>query len=87
MELFEDTGNMTSPQSYQEIHSNRGDEWTDGNTAQAAIGQADNWFTTMQLAAYTATIANNGVRMQAHFLEEVTDYSRQELVVRAPGAF
>lgn len=82
VELFEDTGNMTSPQSYQEIHSNRGDEWTDGNTAQAAIGQADNWFTTMQLAAYTATIANNGVRMQAHFLEEVTDYSRQELVRR-----
>ena len=82
VELFEDTGNMTSPQSYQEIHSNRGDEWTDGNTAQAAIGQADNWFTTMQLAAYTATIANNGVRMQAHFLEELTDYSRQELVRR-----
>ncbi len=82
VELYEDTGNMTSPQSYQEIHSNRGDEWTDGNTAQAAIGQADNWFTTMQLAAYTATIANNGVRMQAHFLEEVTDYSRQELVRR-----
>ena len=36
----------------------------------------------MQLAAYTATIANNGVRMKAHFLEEVTDYSRQDLVRR-----
>lgn len=82
VELSESVGNMTSPQSYQQIHSERGDEWTDGNTAQAAIGQADNWFTTMQLAAYTATIANNGVRMKAHFLEEVTDYSRQDLVRR-----
>lgn len=82
IELSETLGNMTSPQSYQEIHSERGDEWTDGNTAQAAIGQADNWFTTMQLADYTATLANNGVRLRAHFLREVTDYSRQELVRR-----
>ncbi len=82
VELYESTGNMTSPQSYQEIHSERGYEWTDGNTCQAAIGQADNWFTTMQLATYTATLANGGKRLKSHFLEEVTDYSRQELVRR-----
>lgn len=82
VELYENTGNMTSPQSYQQIHSERGYEWTDGNTCQAAIGQADNWFTTMQLATYTATLANNGVRLRTHFLEEVTDYSRQDLVRR-----
>lgn len=82
IELYEETGNMTSPQSYTSIHSERGAEWTDGNTAQAAIGQSDSTFTTMQLATYTATLANNGVRLRTHFLEEVTDYSRQELVRR-----
>ncbi len=82
VELYESTGNMTNPQTYLEIHREQGDEWTDGNTCQAAIGQADNWFTTMQLATYTATLANGGRRMKAHFLEEVTDYSRQELVRR-----
>lgn len=82
IELYESTGNMTNPQSYQSIHTDRGYEWTDGNTAQAAIGQADDMFTTMQLATYTATLANNGQRLRTHFLQEVTDYSRQELVRR-----
>lgn len=82
IELYESTGNMTNPQSYQGIHTDRGYEWTDGNTAQAAIGQADNMFTTMQLATYAATLANNGQRMRSHFLQEVTDYSRQELIRR-----
>lgn len=82
VELYESPGIMTSPQRYQQIHSERGYEWTDGNTCQAAIGQADNMFTTMQLATYTATLANNGVRLRSHFLEEVTDYSRQDLVRR-----
>lgn len=82
IELYESTGNMTNPQSYQSLHTDRGYEWTDGNTAQAAIGQADDMFTTIQLATYAATLANNGQRLRTHFLQEVTDYSRQELVRR-----
>lgn len=82
IEISESTGNMSNPQSYQRLHSDLGEEWTDGVTAQAAIGQADDMFTTMQLATYAATLANGGQRLRTHFLKEVTDYSRQELVRR-----
>ena len=57
-----------------------GTPWTDGNTAQTAIGQLDNHFTPIQLATYCATIANGGVRKQAHFLDKVYDYTGQELL-------
>jgi penicillin-binding protein A len=39
-----------------------------------AIGQYDT-FTTMQLAQYVSTIANNGYRVQPHFLKEVRNPS------------
>lgn len=78
VELFERTGIMSNPQEYMVQHS--GFSWTDGITAQTAIGQADNMFTPMQLATYCATIANGGVRKQAHFLDKVLDYSGEEVI-------
>ncbi len=76
VELSEETGIIANPQEYQDRHN--GEVWLDGVTAQASIGQADNMFTPLQLAAYCATIANGGKRLQAHFLQKVTDYTRQE---------
>lgn len=55
-------------------------EWYDGNTSQAAIGQSDNAFTPVQLATYTATIANNGKRLKTHLVQKVVDYSRTNTV-------
>ncbi len=78
VELGERTGIMANPQEYKENHA--GEEWVDGVTAQAAIGQADNMFTPMQLAAYCATIANDGKRLETHFLDKVTDYSGEETI-------
>ncbi len=78
VELSEVTGIMSNPQEYMEQHD--GASWTDGVTAQAAIGQADNMFTPIQLATYCATIANGGVRKQAHFLDKLWDYTGTELV-------
>lgn len=77
LELYEETGIMSNRQDYL---INHGTAWTDGVSAQAAIGQADNMFTPMQLAAYCATIANGGVRMQTHFLDEIVDYTGEEVV-------
>lgn len=51
--------------------------WEEGNTVSAAIGQSDNAFTPLQLAAYTATIANNGVRLKTHIVSKITDYERK----------
>ncbi|AUJ26258.1 peptidoglycan D,D-transpeptidase FtsI family protein [Virgibacillus dokdonensis] len=42
-----------------------------------AIGQYDT-YTTMQLAQYVSTIANNGYRTQPHFLKEIREPSRSD---------
>lgn len=55
--------------------------WYEGNTVQAAIGQSDNTFTPVQLATYTATIANDGVRYRTHLVRKITDYERDEIVL------
>lgn len=54
--------------------------WFEGNTCQAAIGQADNAFTPIQLATYCATIANDGVRLRTHFVDKITDYTKNEII-------
>ncbi|MGI6256048.1 MAG: penicillin-binding transpeptidase domain-containing protein [Acutalibacter sp.] len=77
VELGEATGTMSNRQEYRENH---GVEWTDGVTAQASIGQADDMFTPIQLATMCATIANGGVRLQTHFLDKVTDYTGETVV-------
>ena len=77
VELGEATGIMSNPQEYRENH---GVEWTDGVTSQTAIGQADNMFTPIQLAAMCATIANGGVRLQTHFLDKITDYTGETVI-------
>lgn len=58
----------------------RGGVWNPGDTVQAAIGQSDNAFTPLQLASYTATIANGGTRYRAHYLKSVFDYAVTETV-------
>ncbi len=78
VELGEALGTMSNPQEYKENHA--GETWLDGNTAQTAIGQADNLFTPIQLATYCATIATGGKRLETHFLHKVTDYAGEETV-------
>ncbi len=78
VELSESSGIMSSPQEYAE--NNPGFTWTDGLTAQTAIGQCDNMFTPIQLATYCATIANGGVRLRTHFLDKITNYTGDEVV-------
>ena len=58
----------------------RGGVWNPGDTVQAAIGQSDNAFTPLQLAVYTATIANGGTRYRAHYLKGVYDYAVTEKI-------
>lgn len=54
--------------------------WQPGNTVSAAIGQSDNAFTPVQLAAYAATIANNGTRLKTHIVSKLTDYERSRVI-------
>jgi len=48
-------------------------KWYAGETISLGIGQGYNNFTMLQLAAATAVIANDGVKMKPHLVQEVVD--------------
>lgn len=75
IELPEDIGVM-STREYEETVI--GGDWTIGDTLQAAIGQSYSVFTPLQLAVYTAAMANNGVRYEASLLKSVRSYDYSE---------
>ncbi len=72
IEIYESTGILAGRDSTV---------WYEGNTCQAAIGQSDNAFTPIQLATYAATIANDGVRLRTHFVDKITDFTGQEIIL------
>ena len=77
VEIYEGTGVVAGPE-----HSNAvGSKWYESGSAQAGIGQSDNMITPMQLAAYTATIANGGNRYRTHFIRKVMDYTKTKLIM------
>lgn len=61
-----------------------GDRWDGGQTLNVSIGQGDVLVTPLQLAVYTATIANAGVRYQPYLVQEVRDANGQVLMHREP---
>lgn len=67
IELSEATGVLASPVT-------KNGAWVAGDTCQCAIGQMDQRFTPLQLAAYAMTLANNGVRYRAHLVQRVLRY-------------
>lgn len=62
----------------------QGIPWNGGDVLQAAIGQSYNQFTPLQLASYTATIANDGVRYRPHLLGTVKSYDYDETLYDTP---
>ena len=59
-------------------------EWTGGKTIQTAIGQLYNTFTPLQMAKYTAMIANGGKNLEVSIIKSIeksdgTQVSRNEI--------
>lgn len=77
----ESTGILAS-QEYKE--KNIGEIWYPGDTLQMAIGQSYNLFTPIQLANYTATIANGGKIYKTHLLKCIRDYDSGEIIEETP---
>lgn len=77
IELPETTGVMSS-QEYKEENFN--EPWYPGDTLQAAIGQSYSTFTPIQLANFTAAIADNGSRYKATILKSVRSYDYSQSV-------
>ncbi len=71
VEIGESKGILAGPDYAEAV----GKVWNAGDTIQAAIGQSDNNFTPLQLAQYTATLANGGTRYKNHLIKSVRSYS------------
>ncbi len=77
VEVDEKAGILAGPEYTKSIN----EPWYEGNTIQAAIGQSYNMFTPLQLANYTATVANGGTRYKATIIKRVTDYTLTDDVI------
>ena len=75
IELPENTGNMSNSATHFDWV---GEDWTIGDTLQAAIGQSDSMFTPLQMAEYCAAVANNGERHSASILKYVRSFDFSE---------
>ena len=82
VELPENVGWRANPESkkrqYGENNLNSG--WFIGDQILSAIGQSENRFTPLQLCVYACTLANNGTRMKATFLNRIVSADYRTLV-------
>lgn len=76
IELPETAGVIAGPEHSRSL----GVAWNNKVTIKAAIGQSDNLFSPVQLATYTATIANGGNRYKTHLIRKITDYRRSNII-------
>ena len=86
IELYEKTG-ILAGEAYRLAHpefceANGLGPWQPGDTWQAAIGQSENAFTPLQVAAYISTIVNGGKRYAAHLLHSVHTYSGETVMTK-----
>ncbi len=71
VEIPESSGHMTSTEDAN---------YTPSLEVQAAIGQGNTTVTPLQMAAYAATIANDGLRYETHYLKALIDTNTGEIV-------
>lgn len=73
VELREEaSGHMASPEYKKQVVASVTERsWFGGDTLQAAIGQSYSLFTPIQLANYTATIANGGTRYKVNLIKSI----------------
>ena len=85
MELAEKPGLRANPANKLALHNGNTDlgRWYAADQVMASIGQSINSFTPIQLCAYTATLANQGVRYQATFLNRVLDADYTSVILRS----
>lgn len=70
IELYERIGQVSNP----EYANDHGIIWQKGDVLQTSIGQSYSLFSPIQMSNYVATIANKGVRLNAHFVKSIYSY-------------
>lgn len=76
IELSERTGILAGPDYRNEQGLGA---WNPGDTLAAAIGQAENSFTPLQISVYMSSILNNGIRMKTHLLHKVAAFHTEDV--------
>ena len=61
----------------------KGESWYIGDTYHLAIGQGDILVTPLQVASYTALIANGGTLYQPHLLKEIKNFTPQDTPIHS----
>lgn len=74
----ETKGTLANPQYKEKVFDQ---QWFPGDTLQMSIGQSFNLFSPLQLAGYTATLANGGTRYKLRLLKNVRDRQTGEETV------
>lgn len=74
--IGEKTGFIPSKEWKQEIF---GENWYVGDTYNVAIGQGDVLVTPLQIAAYTAAIANGGTLWQPEIVDKIVNLHKNEV--------
>ena len=80
LEVSEQLGRLSTPEFTQSL----GGTWQAGNVIQASIGQLDTAITALQLATYSATVANRGVRYATHIVDSIETYDGSEVIYKTP---
>ena len=80
VELTENIGYRANEQTKAALYKGDQKKFYKADQILAAIGQSDNRFTPMQLAVYTATLANRGTRYKATFLNRVVSADYRKLL-------
>ena len=81
LELPESVGRRANPETKAELYTGSASGWYPADQILAAIGQSENRFTPLQLASYTATLANRGTRRACTLLNRVVSSDYTELVL------
>src|SRR3989339_332164 len=64
---------------------NRGEKWYIGDTYNLSIGQGDLLVTPLQIAAMTATFANDGILFQPHLVKQIINPANQQIINVTPN--
>ena len=80
IELEEDIGWRANRESKKKSYTGLNANWFVGDKILAAIGQSENRFTPLQLCVYASTLANQGTRYKATFLNRVVSSDYRTLI-------
>ena len=80
IELYEVVGHRSNEQTKAMLHEGMDSGYYSADKIMTAIGQSDNRFTPIQLCVYASTLANQGTRYKATFMNRVVSADYQTLI-------